>query len=191
MDSKKVPKTELEILSEKLVKRGYQQNCSDNPPSQKEIANFKQFSVKHNFVWHEGWFLPENKEYPIVLKRVEKSDVILDIGAGNFALDLLLSEKCQKVYAVELNPFVVSDALKIIGYQQPRNLILICANGLDFAIPKEVNHLVMLLRHFSQTLPSVFLEIPKITAQIYGEWLLVPEEEEVLEVANQNQHTKT
>jgi len=168
------PKTKYERIAQKLVRQGYDDNCNDeNTPSHEELMAFQKFADIHNFEGNEGWFLPENKEYSKVLALIEKDDVVLDIGAGNFALDFLLSERCKKVYAVEVNPTVVKDALEIIGYDMPRNLIIICGNGLDFPIPKDVNTLVMLLRHFSQTLPDEYLNIPKIIAQIYHTWIIV------------------
>lgn len=168
----------MERLSAKLVKQGIDENVQGNEegPSHAEILAFQAFAKKHNFEGSEGWFLPEKEEYRIVLDRVCKDDVILDIGAGNLALDVILADRCKKVYAVECNPFTVSKALKTIGYDLPRNLIVICANGLDVPIPSDVNTLVMLLRHFSQELPEKYLDIPKIIAQIYGTWIIVPEE---------------
>jgi tRNA G46 methylase TrmB len=170
--------SELSQLSKKLVKRAYRQNCGEEAtPTREELKEFQIFADKHNFLGSEGWFLPEHKEYRKVLSHIKSDDVVLDIGAGNFALDLLLAEKCTKVYAIEVNPKVVSDALKIIGYNQPRNLVIICANGLDFPVPKDVNTLVMLLRHFSQTFPEEWQDIPKIIAQIYGTWIIVDSKE--------------
>lgn len=168
--------SKAERLSTRLVKQAYDENIRGNEnPNHKEIVEFQGFAKKHNFQGSEGWFLPEDSEYKIVLDRVCKTDVILDIGAGNLALDIILAERCKKVYAVECNPFTISKALKTIGYHLPRNLIVICANGLDLPIPTDVNTLVMLLRHFSQDLPEKYLDIPKIIAQIYGTWILVPE----------------
>lgn len=167
--------SKAERLSAKLVREGYKENVRDAIPSHSELERFQQFADKHNFQGNEGWFLPEDKEYEIVLKRISKADVILDIGAGNLALDVILAERCKKVYAVECNPFILSKALNTIGYALPRNLIVICANGLDIPIPSDVNTLVMLLRHFSQDLPGKYLDIPKIIAQIYGTWIILPE----------------
>jgi hypothetical protein len=171
--------TKAERLSAKLVRQGYDDNIRDNAPTHRELLDFQRFADKHNLQGSEGWFLPEKNEYQIVLNRICKNDVILDIGAGNLALDIILAEQCKKVYAIECNPFILSEALKTIGYDLPRNLIVICANGLDVPIPCDVNTLVMLLRHFSQTLPEKYLEIPKIIAQIYGTWIIVPEQTEV------------
>jgi len=171
--------TKAERLSAKLVRQGYDDNTKDSRPTHRELLNFQRFAKKHNFQGSEGWFLPEKTEYEIVLSRICKDDVVLDIGAGNLALDIILAERCKKVYAVECNPFIISEALKTIGYDLPRNLIVICANGLDVPIPPDVNTLVMLLRHFSQTLPEKYLEIPKLIAQIHGTWILIPEQTEV------------
>jgi len=172
-------KTKCGRIAYKLVRQGYKLN--DTIPTHEELQAFQEFANLHNFRGNEGWFLPEDKEYSKVLRFIEPNDVVLDIGAGNFALDFLLSERCKKVYAVEVNPTVVKDALDLIGMNLPRNLIIICGNGLDFPIPKDVNTLVMLLRHFSQTLPDEYLDVPKIIAQIYQTWIVVPNRRRLLE----------
>ena len=172
---KACPKSKCEQIAQRLIRQGYDSNSNDeNIPTYKEIMEFRKFANLHNFQGNEGWFLPEDKEYSKVLALIEKGDVVLDIGAGNFALDFLMSERCKKVYAIEVNPKVVKDALDLIGFDLPRNLIIICCNGLDFPIPKDVNTLVMLVRHFSQTLPDEYFAIPKIITQIYHTWLIVP-----------------
>lgn len=166
-------------VSKLLVRRGYDLNSYiDGFPTEKEIREFQEFADKHNFRGNEGWFLPENKFYPKVLRNLHAKDVILDVGAGNLALDFLMAKKCKKVYAVEVNPSVIADALKTIDYNLPRNLIVVCCNGLDFPIPKDVNTLVMLLRHFSQEMPDEWLEIPKIIAHVYHTWIMVGTKEE-------------
>lgn len=42
------------------------------------------------------------------------------------------------VYAVEVNPKVLGPALEKIGWDQPRNLVAICANALDIPFPKDI-----------------------------------------------------
>ena len=173
--------TPLQLLSKKLVRRGYFLNTNEKTaiPTKEKLEEWLKFAEKQNLS-DDGWFLPEDKEYQKVLYLVDENDVILDIGAGNLALDLLLAEKCKKVYAVEVNPEVVSDALRIIGLNLPRNLIVVCGNGLDFPIPKDVNTLVMLLRHFNRPFPKEFEDIPKIIAQVYETWIIVQDKQEEL-----------
>ncbi|MEM2996702.1 MAG: class I SAM-dependent methyltransferase, partial [Candidatus Bathyarchaeia archaeon] len=85
--------------------------------------------------------------YPFVLENLDPDDVVLDLGAGDLRLDILMAERVKKVYAVEVNPILLGRALQIIGYDLPRNLIVICANLFDVEIPKDATVVVILMRH--------------------------------------------
>lgn len=154
-------------LTERLIRDGFQMNIQ-HIPSEEELRKWRKFCEEHDIKGWEGWFLPESYLYPKVLANIEPNDVILDIGAGNFALSLLMAKKARKVYAIEVNPLVVKRALEIIGLDLPRNLILICGNALEFPIPKDVNTLVILMRHFQHEIPEEWLLVPKIISNIGG-----------------------
>lgn len=64
--------------------------------------------------------------------------VVLDIGAGDLRLSLQIAMRAKMVYAVEVNPKVLGPALEKIGWDQPRNLVAICANALDIPFPKDI-----------------------------------------------------
>lgn len=111
----------------------------------KDFAAFANF---HGLSDWEGWFSPYDEEtYDAVLDHLAPEDVVLDIGAGDLRLALRMAEGVQKVYAVEVNPLVVGQALTTIGLDLPRNLYVICANALDFPIPTGVTVAVLLMRH--------------------------------------------
>ncbi|MGQ9680485.1 MAG: hypothetical protein ACUVV4_06950 [Candidatus Bathyarchaeia archaeon] len=74
-------------------------------------------------------------------------DVVLDLGVGDLRLDILMTERAKKVYAVEVNPILVGRVLQVIGYDLPRNLIIICANLFDIEIPKDITLVLILMRH--------------------------------------------
>lgn len=161
-------------LSAKLVRAGQDVNEKEleelEAISSERSEQFGVFGSRHNFKGADGWFLPEHWNYERVLSNIEADDVVLDLGAGNLALDILISLRALKVYAVEVNPEVVKDALAIIGYDLPRNLIVICANALDMPIPEDVNTLVALMRHFSHEIPESWLSVPKLIHNIGGEF---------------------
>jgi SAM-dependent methyltransferase len=109
---------------------------------------FARFADRHGLKDWEGWFSPYDDEvYDAVLSHVTREDVVLDIGAGDLRLALRLTERAQKVYAVEVNPLVVARALDTIGLDLPRNLHVICGNALDLRIPADVTIAVLLMRH--------------------------------------------
>lgn len=109
---------------------------------------FKSFSKRHGLRGWEGWFSPyNNKIYEKILKNIKKDDVVLDIGAGDLRLSLQIAMRAKIVYAVEVNPKVLGPALEKIGWDQPCNLVAICANALDIPFPKDITIAVLLMRH--------------------------------------------
>lgn len=109
---------------------------------------FARFAERHDLTDWEGWFSPyDDQIYEAVLSHIGSEDVVLDVGAGDLRLALRMAEQAQKVYAVEINPLLLSWALEIIGLDLPRNLHAICANALDVPIPSDVTTAVLLMRH--------------------------------------------
>jgi hypothetical protein len=110
--------------------------------------DFARFADRHGLEDWEGWFSPySDAVYDAVLSHIAPEDVVLDIGAGDLRLALREADRAQKVYAVEVNPLVVAQALEIIGLDLPRNLHVICSNALDLHVPSDVTVAVLLMRH--------------------------------------------
>lgn len=120
---------------------------SQYSPTIDEHNDFKRFSLENGIEGWEAFFVPEENYYQEVLDNVSSEDVIFDVGAGDFRLDLLLSEKVKHIYAVEIHPETVSDALKIIGLNKPSNLTVICGNGFDMLLPLDVTCVICLMIH--------------------------------------------
>lgn len=109
---------------------------------------FSCFAERHGLLDWEGWFSPYDEEtYEAVLSHIAPEDVVLDIGAGDLRLALRLTEQAERVYAVEVNPLILAQALEIIGLDLPRHLHVVCANALDFPVPSDVTAAVLLMRH--------------------------------------------
>jgi SAM-dependent methyltransferase len=109
---------------------------------------FARFAERHDLTDWEGWFSPyDDQIYDAVLSHIGPEDTVLDLGAGDLRLALRMAGQAQKVYAVEVNPLLLSWALEIIGLDLPRNLHVICANALDLPIPSDVTVAVLLMRH--------------------------------------------
>jgi len=109
---------------------------------------FESFAARHGLMDWEGWFSPYDEEtYLQVLQNIEKDDIVLDVGAGDLRLALQMAERARKVYAVEVNPKVLGPALEAIGWDLPRNLVVLCANALDIPFPSDVTVAVLLMRH--------------------------------------------
>lgn len=117
---------------------------------------FDVFAARHGLTDWEGWYSPYDQEvYDEVLQNVVKADIVLDIGAGDLRLALRLAQRAKKVYAVEVNPWVLGLALEAIGFVLPRNLMAICANALDYPFPDDVTVAVLLMRHCQHFRPYV------------------------------------
>ena len=109
---------------------------------------FDAFAARHELTDWEGWFSPYDEEtYDLVLQNVGQDDVVIEIGAGDLRLALQLAERARRVHAVEVNPILVGAALQTIGFDLPRNLLVICANALDIAFPADITVAVLLMRH--------------------------------------------
>lgn len=130
----------------------------DKEEIQKEIEFLKNRGLRG---W-EAFFVPEVFYYDDVLKSLKPNDVVFDVGAGDLRFDLMLSEKVSKVYAVEVNPTILADALKIIGYDLPNNLIVICGNAFRMELPSDVTVVTCLMIHRNHEFPSSWKKQAKI-----------------------------
>lgn len=110
--------------------------------------DFGAFAKERGLLDWEGWFHPyENETYQTVLQHVTAQDVVLEIGAGDLRLALLLAQRVRRVYAVEVNPRLLGWAMREIGDELPENLHVLCANALDVEVPPQVAVAVLLMRH--------------------------------------------
>ena len=106
------------------------------------------FAARHDLLDWEGRFHPCHDEIcGLVLNSLREQDTVLDIGAGDLRLSVQMSAHVRRVYAVEVNPLLVAEALKERGLDLRRNLHVICANALDVVIPQDVTVAVLLMRH--------------------------------------------
>ena len=110
--------------------------------------SFGPFAGRHELEDWEGRFSPYDEQiYDAVLSHISPEDVVLDIGAGDLRLALRMAARAQRVYAVEVNPLLVAQALDTIGLDLPRSLHVICGNALDLLVPTDVTVAVLLMRH--------------------------------------------
>jgi len=130
------------------LERGYYRDLFPIERGYSEDPNqFESWLNKQGLFGFEYKSTPDIECYSFVLENLNSGDVVLDVGAGDLRLDVLMAEKVKKVYAIEVNPILVARALQIIGYDLPRNLIVICANIFDIEPPSDANVAVILMRH--------------------------------------------
>ena len=97
--------------------------------------------------WERQWAPYDESTYEAVLSQVWGSDVVLDIGAGDFRLACRMAAIARHVYAVEMNPALVSIAR---NRPQPHNLSIIQADAYEYPFPPDTTVGVLLMRHCRQ-----------------------------------------
>jgi hypothetical protein len=106
------------------------------------------FEARHELLDWESWFHPgEPGVHAQVVARLQPEDVVLDLGAGDLRLAQQMAGSVLRVYAVEVNPLLVGEALARIGLDLPRNVHVVCSNALDFPVPPGVTVGTLLMRH--------------------------------------------
>lgn len=132
-----------------MLKRAVRRLEKRTEAGRRQFADdFAHFADRHGLIGWEGWFSPyDDQVYEVVLAHIDPEDVVLEIGAGDLRLALRLTEKAQRVTAVEVNPLILAHALDIVGLDLPRNLHVVCANALDFPILPDVTAAILLMRH--------------------------------------------
>ncbi len=144
-----VSKTISSVIAK--LKHSYRRSMRD--PTHEEHCAFQIFMAKNNMKGWECFFVPEENFYDDVLKKVNENDVIFDVGAGDLRFDLILSEKVKKIYAIEINPTIMSKALRIIGLDMPTNLITICGDAFLMELPADVTVILSLMIHRQHDFP--------------------------------------
>jgi hypothetical protein len=118
---------------------------TDQPPCGE---GFARFAGRHDLTGWEGRFSPYDEDvYQAVVGQIRMDDVVFDIGAGDLRLALRMSDRARHVYAIEVNPLVLAQALGDVGLDLPRNLNVICGNAIDFPVPARTTVAVLLMRH--------------------------------------------
>ena len=96
-----------------------------------------------NTAWEMVWAPYDLPTYQAVLDHVFPEDVVLEIGAGDLRLALLLAQISRKVYAVEMQ----RDVLELQSQSIPDNLIVLNEDALTYPFPKDISAAVLLMRH--------------------------------------------
>ena len=95
----------------------------------------------------EAMFAPyDQSTYQAVIDHLRPDDVILDIGAGDLRLDRRMAWIVQKVYAVEINPRALDQAMTL-SEPLPASLVPICADARVMDFPSSITAGVLLMRH--------------------------------------------
>lgn len=113
-----------------------------------EDEDFRDFARRNDLTDWEPYFHPSSENLrERVLELIKDSDVVLDIGAGDLFFAHKVALKAKRVYAIEVNPYLVAQGLTELGFRIPRNLHVICANALDYPFPSVITVGILLMRH--------------------------------------------
>jgi len=145
------------------------------PPTIEEVERCHRFQEQHDMKGCEIFFCPEEWFYEDILKLLKPDDVVFDVGAGDLRFDLMMAEEVRKVYAVEINPVILARALKIIGFDMPANLIVICGNAFKMELPPDVTVVTCLMIHRQHDFPESWLSRRIIFTRRDGIYIWSPE----------------
>lgn len=133
------------------LKRRYSRMCSRKP---RDVRECYEFQKSRGMKGWEIFIVPESMFYEEVLSMVSQDDVVFDVGAGDLRFDIMLSEKAKKVYAVEINPILLGESLKLIGYDMPENVVVICGNAFEMELPNDTTVVTCLMIHRQHEFPE-------------------------------------
>lgn len=88
---------------------------------------------------------PHKKNWQDALSELKPDDVLFDAGCLDLRFAIQASLIVKKVYAVDMNPRVLSYALDEIGFHMPRNIVVVCADWQDFPLPDDVTVIMCLV----------------------------------------------
>lgn len=95
----------------------------------------------------EAMYAPyDQPTYQAVLELLRPEDIVLDIGAGDLRFSRQIARIANKVYAVEINTFVLNQGLTSSD-PLPDNLIPICVDARALDFPADTTVGVLLMRH--------------------------------------------
>lgn len=96
--------------------------------------------------WERLWAPYDEPTYQEVLAHTRPDDVVLEIGAGDLRLARRLAQRARRVYALEIQPALIAQALTEMDDAQD-NLHAVCGDARHVPFPKGVTLGVLLMRH--------------------------------------------
>ena len=100
--------------------------------------------------WEAAWAPYDEPTYRAVYQRISPEDVVLEIGAGDLRLALLLAGKACQVFAIENQSDLVRLAREKVlraGRVWPESLVVIEGDARQAPFPSLVTCAVLLMRH--------------------------------------------
>jgi hypothetical protein len=92
--------------------------------------------------WEAAWSPYDNRTYGAVLEAIGPDDVVLEIGAGDLRLAVLLARRAVHVEAWEIRPELLPEPASL-----PPNLKVLIADARCSEVPVGTTVAVLLMRH--------------------------------------------
>jgi SAM-dependent methyltransferase len=93
--------------------------------------------------WEAAWAPYDESTYQAVLNDIRPTDCVLEIGAGDLRLAKRLARVARLVYAIEINPHLLANAVRPL----PDNLVVILGDALILEFPTGISCGVLMMRH--------------------------------------------
>jgi len=96
--------------------------------------------------WELLWAPYSEDTYQEVINFIQPEDVVLEIGAGDLRLAVLLAQKARHVYALEIQHVLVEKAIpNWVAFL--KNLTILNQDARTSPFPKGITTAVLLMRH--------------------------------------------
>ncbi|HEY62019.1 MAG TPA: rRNA adenine methyltransferase [Anaerolineae bacterium] len=105
--------------------------------------------------WEKVWAPYPQDVYQAVLKEIEPSDIVLEIGAGDLRLARQIARVAQKVYAIEMQGGLVLDSVRkwhknaqtSSALELINNIEIIIGDACSIPFPTDITVGVLLMRY--------------------------------------------
>ncbi|MCA9937234.1 MAG: methyltransferase domain-containing protein [Anaerolineales bacterium] len=97
--------------------------------------------------WERMWSPYDEATYEQATAWIAPDDVVLDIGAGDLRLARRLAARARRVYAIEIEPTLLTQGQMSAAGGMPANMRLIAGDARVFPFPVDVTAGVLLMRH--------------------------------------------
>ena len=97
--------------------------------------------------WETMWAPYDEATYQSVLDQICSHDIVLEIGAGDLRLAQRMANLCKRVYAIELQAYILDRTKQQYGQQLPENLLVLQTDARNVPFPDDVTTGVLLMRH--------------------------------------------
>ena len=102
-----------------------------------------KLELQEDSAWEMMWSPYDLPTYQSVLEKINGTDVILEIGAGDLRLSCMISQISKQVYAIEIQKEILERHKQVL----PKNLTIFHGDARTLPFPPGISVGVILMRH--------------------------------------------